>query len=81
VNNIVNGQLDQTIRTSLTAGSGLASFNPFTTAPIQCPAGNSAAQCTAMGANYQFGPLFGQGLSKDAYQTPRTYRVSFGLRF
>ncbi|HWS71739.1 MAG TPA: TonB-dependent receptor, partial [Thermoanaerobaculia bacterium] len=81
VNNIVNGQLDNTVRTSLTAGSGLASFNPFTTTPVECPQSNTAAQCTALGANYQFGPLFGQGLSKDAYQTPRTYRVSFGLRF
>jgi hypothetical protein len=27
------------------------------------------------------GPLFGQGLSKDTFQTPRTYRASIGLRF
>lgn len=81
VNNIVGGQLDQTVRTSTTAGSGLVAFNPFTDTPKACPQGTASDACKAMGANYQFGPLFGRGLSKDAFQTPRTYRVSFGARF
>jgi carboxypeptidase family protein/TonB-dependent receptor-like protein len=33
------------------------------------------------GVNWQKGPLFGQPTSKDAYQLPRTYRVSLGVRF
>ncbi len=81
VNNLVSGQFDTTIRTSRTGGAGLKAFNPFTDTPIECPQGNSAAQCTAMNANWQKGPLFGHGLSKDAYQTPRTYRASIGVRF
>jgi hypothetical protein len=81
VNNLVSGQFDTTIRTQRTSGSGLVTFNPFTQTPIECPQGNSAAQCTALGANWQKGPLFGQGLSKDAFQTPLTYRASVGVRF
>lgn len=81
VNNLVSGQFDSTIRTSRTSGAGLKSFNPFSDTPIECPQGNTAAQCTAMNANWQKGPLFGHGLSKDAYQTPRTYRASVGVRF
>ena len=81
VNNLVSGQFDTTIRTARTSGAGLAAFNPFTDKPIECPQGQTSAQCTALGANWQKGPLFGTGLSKDAYQTPRTYRLSAGVRF
>lgn len=81
VNNLVSGQFDTTVRTSRTSGAGLKAFNPFSDTPIECPQGNTAAQCTAMNANWQKGPLFGHGLSKDAYQTPRTYRLSAGVRF
>ncbi|HEX9162728.1 MAG TPA: TonB-dependent receptor [Thermoanaerobaculia bacterium] len=48
--------------------SRCVAFNPFTETPQQ-------------GVNYQFGPIFGQPTSKDAYQLPRTYRFSLGLRF
>ncbi|HEV8432834.1 MAG TPA: carboxypeptidase regulatory-like domain-containing protein [Thermoanaerobaculia bacterium] len=81
VNNLVSGQFDTTIRTSRTSGSRLAAFNPFTDTPIECPQADTAQQCFDMKANWQKGPSFGQGLSKDAYQTPRTYRVSVGVRF
>ncbi len=81
VNNLVSGQFDTTIRTARTSGSGLTAFNPFTDTPVECPQGQNATQCKALNANWQKGPLFGQGLSKDAYQTPRTYRVSVGVRF
>lgn len=33
------------------------------------------------GVHWQKGPIFGQPTSSDAYQLPRTYRVSLGLRF
>jgi len=84
VNNLVSGQFDTTIRTSrtnATASSGLSPFNPFTATPIECPQNATADTCKSLGANWQKGPLFGTGLSKDAYQTPRTYRLAFGARF
>ncbi len=43
-------------------------FNPFTTDPIE-------------GTHWQKGPNFGTPTSSDAYQLPRTYRFSVGLRF
>ncbi len=64
--------------------SYLKKFNPFTTNPdalIQCPATATAAQCTAMGANWQEGPIFGQAANYAAYQQPRTFQLSVGLRF
>lgn len=61
--------------------SVLKSFNPFTATPIECPRGTVAAQCTAMGANYQLRSNFGAATNKDAYQLPLQYRVSVGLRF
>jgi len=81
VSTIVQGQLDTTVKTSRTTGAGLAAFNPFTGTPVECPKGATASTCSAMGANWQLGDTFGQGVSKDAYQTPRTYRFAVGLRF
>ncbi|MEO8033610.1 MAG: TonB-dependent receptor [Acidobacteriota bacterium] len=83
VSDLVGGRFDTTVRTSRSNGlaSGLLPFNPFTATPIECPASLKAQQCTDMGANWQKGPAFGTGLNKDAYQTPRTYRVALGLRF
>ncbi len=43
-------------------------FNPFTDTPVE-------------GVNWAKGAKFGQALSPDAYQTPRTFRVSLGIRF
>jgi outer membrane receptor for ferrienterochelin and colicin len=89
--NVVNAQrianntyVNTTTYTGNSAGKGLKKFNPFTTDQntlIECPQGDSAAQCTAMGANWQMGPSFGQSNSYLAYQTPRTFRISFGVRF
>ena len=76
-----------TVYTSRNAGHGLTPFNPFTTTPIQCPTGDTAAQCTALGANYQVSPTFGQPLTpttastQGAYQLPRTITISLGVRF
>jgi hypothetical protein len=57
-------------------------FNPFTTEdPIECPQGAPAAQCQAMGAHFQRGPNFGKADSEGDFQTPRTFRVSLGIRF
>lgn len=59
----------------------LAAFNPFTTEPIECPQGASAATCEGMGAHWQKGPNFGKPDAESSYQQPRTFRFSVGLRF
>jgi hypothetical protein len=43
-------------------------FNPFTDAPVE-------------GTHWQKGSLFGTPTSQFAYQTPRTYRFSVGVKF
>jgi hypothetical protein len=48
--------------------SRLQPFNPFTAAP-------------ARGVNWDYGPNFGRPLTRLAYQTPRTYGFSVGVRF
>ncbi len=79
--------VNTTVYTSRNAGHGLVEFNPFTTKPIECPQGNTADQCTALGANYQLSSAFGQPLTpttsttQGAYQLPRTIVVSLGVRF
>ena len=71
VNNIYLGNMDFTVYTARVpdpAGGALQPFNPFTDEPVE-------------GVHYRLGPNFGKAIAQDAYQTPRTYRVSFGLRF
>ena len=60
----------------------LAPFNPFTTEPVECPAGvrTSSAQCKGI-ANYQLSPAFGEPQGTYAYQQPRTYSLSVAVRF
>jgi outer membrane receptor protein involved in Fe transport len=76
-----------TVYTSRNAGHGLVAFNPFTTKPIECPQGDKANQCAALGANYQLAANFGQPLApttsttQGAYQLPRTIILSLGVRF
>jgi len=78
-------RVNTTVRTSANTGAPFAAFNPFTETPKECAqftasgAANPVANCT--GTNFQFGPTFGQPINNLAYQTPRTYRFSLGLRF
>jgi hypothetical protein len=72
--------VDATVYDATTA-SYLANFNPFTTTPKECPQGTAAADCTAMGANWQKGVNFGKPTTITSYQTPRTFRISVGFRF
>jgi hypothetical protein len=84
VTNLFNGAtsvVNTAIRTSSTANSGLTRFNPFTDTPKECPSTASAADCLAMGANFQIPTTFGTPTSKDAYQQPRTYSMAVGVRF
>jgi len=62
-------------------GRGLSRFNPFTTAPIECPMGSTSAQCTALGANWMKGSSFGQATAPSGFETPRTYLAALGIRF
>ncbi len=73
-------RLGTTVSTAATS-TALLPFDPAKQTPIQCPQGASAATCTAMGANYQLATNFGRPLNNLAYQTPRTVRVSLGVRF
>ena len=61
-------RIDTTVLTPGTTASQYASFNPFTTTPVR-------------GVNWDYGPVFGQALTRFAYTTPRTLRLSFGVRF
>jgi hypothetical protein len=61
-------RIDQTVRTSVTNGTVYQAFNPFTA---------SAAE----GVNWAKGPSFGTALNRFAYTTPRTLRLTFGVRF
>jgi outer membrane receptor protein involved in Fe transport len=87
--NVFGGDGVIAVNTSVTTGTGatpsastgLVRFNPFTTAPIECPQTASAAECRAMGANWKKGANFGKPTSSASFQRPRAYTVSVGLRF
>jgi len=49
-------------------GKRCAAFNPFTTTPVE-------------GVNYVKSANFGKARNRNDFQTPRTYRFSFGLKF
>jgi outer membrane receptor for ferrienterochelin and colicin len=72
--------VNTTVNTADTSSNFLP-FNPFTDTPKECPQGTPGADCKAMGANWQKSAAFGTAASSTSYQLPRTYRVSFGLRF
>jgi outer membrane receptor protein involved in Fe transport len=65
--------------------NGLVGFNPFTTAPIECPQADTAGQCSAMGANWKKSAQFGKPVSgsstQPSFQIPRQYLITFGARF
>jgi len=48
--------------------ASLQPFNPFTTVPVR-------------GVNWDYNPNFGKAVSRFAYTTPQSARVSFGVRF
>ena len=60
-------RIDTTVLTPVTTAT-LQPFNPFTTTPVQ-------------GVNWNLGPNFGRAISRFAYTTPQSLRVSFGVRF
>jgi outer membrane receptor protein involved in Fe transport len=77
-----------TLVNTASTNSNFATFNPFTQSPKECPQGAPLADCKAMGANYQLGPLFGQAIGTATtfsqngnYQLPRTFLYAIGARF
>jgi outer membrane receptor protein involved in Fe transport len=62
-----SGCINTTIQTNATTAS-LAPFNPFTDTPVE-------------GVHWAKGTSFGRPTSRFAYQVPRTFQFSLGLRF
>jgi hypothetical protein len=56
------------VRTSVTHPANYRTFDPFTTTPVQ-------------GVNWDLDPNFGTALGRLAYTSPRTLRLSVGIRF
>lgn len=59
--------------------AGLVQFNPFTETPVEGTNWRLAPRITA--ANGTITPGFGESRNRFAYQTPRTLRLSMGVRF
>jgi hypothetical protein len=72
----------------------IAQLNPFTTTPVQCNfVSSDGTKCldgtTGSGydhtdipkANWMVAPTFGKATAYTAYQTPRTFTLSVGVRF
>jgi hypothetical protein len=62
------GNIDVTTRTRDGGTTALTSFNPFTTTPVR-------------DVNWALGPSFGTARNRNAYQVPRQFRFSMGVRF
>ncbi len=61
------GAIDQSVLTASNS-SRFQPFNPFTSNPVQ-------------GVNWDFGPNFGRPTTRLAYQLPRTFSFSVGVKF
>lgn len=61
-------RIDQTVSTAAPGNQAYQVFNPFTTAPVE-------------GINWARTPAFGTAVNRFAYTTPRTMRLTFGVRF
>jgi outer membrane receptor for ferrienterochelin and colicin len=79
VTNLFNNQgvlvVNTAVLTNSSQSANFAKFNPFTTQPVKR---TNASDKTA---NWDYGPLFGTATSVLSYQSPRTFRVSAGIRF
>jgi hypothetical protein len=59
---------DTTVLTSVTDPKSISSFDPRIETPVE-------------GIHYRRGPNFGQPVSIEHYQQPRTFQLSAGIRF
>jgi hypothetical protein len=57
-----------TVNTRASAGAPLQNFDPRATEPVE-------------GTHYTYASNFGHAIGRDAYQLPRTFRFSVGVRF
>jgi outer membrane receptor protein involved in Fe transport len=64
---VSTGTINQTVLTGSNA-AGYAKFNPLTTSPVE-------------GVNWATGSQFGTAVNRFAYTSPRSFNVSFGVRF
>jgi hypothetical protein len=62
------GFVDLSLGTPATAPARYQAFNPFTTMPVR-------------GVNWEYSPTFGSALGAGAYNLPRTFLVTFGIRY
>jgi len=60
--------IDRTLRTPVNSAATVTQFNPFTETPVE-------------GVNWAKGAAFGKAATRYAYTTPRTFRLTFGVRF
>ncbi len=60
--------LNTGVLTNVSTPARYAAFNPFLETPVE-------------GVHWDLGPTFGQAQSRFAYQIPRTFRMSMGIRF
>jgi outer membrane receptor protein involved in Fe transport len=88
VNNIFNEKAVEVVNTSVytsrNGGRGLVPFNPYTDTPVQCTSIDTSVaggRCTQTGANWMKSTIFGTPQNAENYQAPRTFMLSFGLRF
>ena len=70
-----------TVSTANNSSANYNAFNPWTTAPVECPQTTTASACKALGANWQKASTFGQATATTSYQAPRWFQFSVGLRF
>jgi hypothetical protein len=63
-----DGFVDLTVLEHTKAMGLYEAFNPFTTTPVR-------------GVHWDYGPDFGKALGAGAYNRPRTFLVSFGVRY
>jgi hypothetical protein len=93
---LINAFDEQAILTPNSTVAVLRSFDPFNQTPQECPQGTATADCLSMfptGGVWRKGANFGKGTVATTggsllpggtgghFQLPRTYRVSFGVRF
>jgi hypothetical protein len=72
---------DKTVWTSRNAGKGLTKFDPFNSTPRECSQYSADGMtCTGTG-NWMKGNNFGKAVAVEDFQPPRTFTVSFGVRF
>jgi hypothetical protein len=81
------GYINLTAMTAADGFPGLVPFDPFKDKPKQCTSFDASGACTTAGANWvaptgtASASPYALVASRRGYQTPRTYYISFGIRF